>query len=94
MLSQSAWYPECMKNDRINSLPQDVALKLLKQGKIALSPEVREAYEERSAIMEYDAGLSRDQADRYAWCRVVCMLTRGQAENCNAVKPCPRYIED
>jgi len=28
---------------------------------------VREAYEERAAIMEFDGGLSRDEAEREAW---------------------------
>ncbi len=33
-----------------------------------LEPEsVREAYEERAAIMEFDGGLSRDEAEREAW---------------------------
>ena len=28
---------------------------------------MREAYEERAAIMEFDGGLSRDEAEREAW---------------------------
>ena len=36
-----------------------------------LEPEtVREAYEERAAIMEFDGGLSRDEAEREAWALV------------------------
>jgi hypothetical protein len=36
-----------------------------------LEPEsVREAYEERAAIMEFDGGLSRDEAERGAWALV------------------------
>ena len=36
-----------------------------------LEPEsVREAYEERAAIMEFDGGLSRDDAEREAWALV------------------------
>jgi hypothetical protein len=31
---------------------------------------VREAYEERAAIMEFDGGLSRDEAEREAWALV------------------------
>jgi hypothetical protein len=31
---------------------------------------VREAYEERAAIMEFDGGLSRDEAERQAWAMV------------------------
>ncbi|MDR3415611.1 MAG: hypothetical protein P4L83_05450 [Nevskia sp.] len=39
---------------------------------LTLDPEaVREAYEERAAIMEYDAGLSRDNANRSAWGRTL-----------------------
>jgi len=34
------------------------------------SESVREAYEERAAIMEFDAGLSRDDAEREAWALV------------------------
>jgi len=44
--------------------------------------------EERSAIMEHDGGLSREQADKYAWCREVCILIPGQRELCERVKPC------
>jgi hypothetical protein len=36
-----------------------------------LVPEsVREAYEERAAIMEFDGGLSRDGAEREVWALV------------------------
>ena len=31
------------------------------------SESVREAYEERAAIMEFDGGLSRDDAEHEAW---------------------------
>jgi hypothetical protein len=31
---------------------------------------VRDAYEERAAIMEFDGGLSRDEAEREAWALV------------------------
>ena len=34
------------------------------------SESVREAYEERVAIMEFDGGLSRDDAEREAWALV------------------------
>jgi hypothetical protein len=34
------------------------------------SESVREAYEERAAIMEFDGGLSRDDAEREAWALV------------------------
>ena len=51
----------------------------------------RSRYKEYSTIMEHEGGLSRDQADKYAWCWEVCMLTKGQAELCERVKPCPKY---
>ena len=37
------------------------------------SPETfdREAFEERAAIMEFDGGLSRDEAEREAWAAVL-----------------------
>jgi hypothetical protein len=35
-----------------------------------LLESVREAYEERAAIMEFDGGLSRDDAEREAWALV------------------------
>ena len=31
---------------------------------------LREAYEERAAIMEFDGGLSREEAERKAWALV------------------------
>lgn len=31
------------------------------------SQDLRDAYEERAAILEYDAGLSREEAERAAW---------------------------
>ena len=34
------------------------------------SESAREAYEERAAIMEFDGGLSRDEAEREAWALV------------------------
>jgi hypothetical protein len=37
---------------------------------LSLSPELLDAYEERAAIMEYDAGLTRPQAERLAWVEV------------------------
>lgn len=35
------------------------------------SEAIREAFEERAAIMEYDGGLSRDHAERAAWALVL-----------------------
>jgi hypothetical protein len=47
--------------------------------------ETSDPYKERSAIMEHKWSLSMDQADKYAWCREVCTLTKGQAELCESV---------
>ena len=38
--------------------------------RISENEDVREAYEERAAIMEFDGGLSRDEAEREAWALV------------------------
>jgi hypothetical protein len=38
--------------------------------RISEKEDVREAYEERAAIMEFDGGLSRDEAEREAWALV------------------------
>jgi undecaprenyl pyrophosphate synthase len=57
----------------------------------ALSEEVKDACEERAAIMEHNGELSKEQADKYDWCREICMLTKGQATLCERVKPCPKY---
>lgn len=33
----------------------------------AMPPDLRERWEERAALMEYDGGLSRQEAERLAW---------------------------
>ena len=38
--------------------------------RISEKEDVWEAYEERAAIMEFDGGLSRDEAEREAWALV------------------------
>lgn len=53
--------------------------------------EDRYAFEERAAIMEFDGGLDRAEAEKQAWCREVCMLTKGQAVLCEKNQPCPKY---
>jgi hypothetical protein len=35
------------------------------------SEEMREAFEERAAIMEYDGGLTRNEAERVAWADIL-----------------------
>ena len=41
-----------------------------------LSPEWIEDYEERAAILEYDGGLSRDEADRRAFIEILERLKK------------------
>ncbi|MDR3415266.1 MAG: hypothetical protein P4L83_03685 [Nevskia sp.] len=36
-----------------------------------ITDAMREDFEERAAIMEFDGGLSRDEAEREAWARVL-----------------------
>ena len=37
-----------------------------------LNERDREAYEERAAILQHDAGLSRERAEKLAWEAVTC----------------------
>jgi hypothetical protein len=55
-----------------------------------------EEYEERAAIMQFDGGLDRGEAERLAWCRTACMLFAiSQWEMCERFKPkpCLKLIE-
>lgn len=56
---------EQMPRASIGSIGSAAPAQLLK------SEAVREAFEERAAIMEYDGGLSRDHAERAAWALVL-----------------------
>lgn len=69
------------------TLPDDKASQLIQAGYAVLS----DAYEERAAIMQYDGGMTQEEAEKQAWCREVCMLTAGQAELCEKINLCPRY---
>lgn len=88
---------EIINLEQVITLSENKAIKLISAGKInpipetleALSPEQREAYEERAVIMEYDGGLSREDAEREARC-LYCMLTPGQRTLCEVKKPCPK----
>lgn len=40
-----------------------------------LPEDIKEAYEERAIIMEYEGGLDREEAERQSWCRTACMLS-------------------
>lgn len=78
---------------------EDAIKPLIEAGKIRplpethndLTPETREAYEERAGIMQYDGGLSRDDAEKTAWCFSACMLTETMSKICERVKPCPKW---
>jgi hypothetical protein len=48
------------------SLPWEVGRRSLAQGREAVRARV-EAFEERAAIMEFDGGLPREEAERQAW---------------------------
>lgn len=73
-------------------LPESKATVLIQSGKIKpeITEEQMEACEERAAIMQHDGGLSKEDADKYAWCYSVCMLTPGQRRLCERVNPCPK----
>lgn len=53
--------------------------------------EDRYAFEERAGIMQYDGGMTQEEAEKRAWCFEVCMLTAGQAVLCEKNQPCPKY---
>lgn len=55
--------------------------------------EVKEAFEERTAIMEIDGDLNRKEAESLAWCREVCMLSLAQRKHCELVIPCPKLVD-
>lgn len=79
-------------------LPENKAIKLIEAGKINpipetlndLSPEQREAYEERAGIMQYDGGMSKEDAEKHSWCFSACMLTEAMSKLCERVRPCPK----
>ena len=51
---------------------------------------VKEACEEKAAIIEYDGGFDREEAERQAWCIHACMLSfPSQWERCERFKPKP-----
>jgi hypothetical protein len=63
-------------NSKPNSLAQSCfsvsplrneTLKHAVDGTVWLSEHLRDAYDERAAIFEYDAGMSREQASHAAW---------------------------
>ncbi|MEP0960658.1 MAG: hypothetical protein ABJQ70_19100 [Roseobacter sp.] len=58
-----------------NPLPDMVKSNLSQKSLVAkymaLDPEARDAFEERAAILEYDAGLSRAEAERQAFIEVM-----------------------
>ena len=58
-----------------------------------VTPEQLESFEERVAIMQHDGGLSKEDAEKFAWCFHVCMLTENMSRLCERIKPvpCPRF---
>lgn len=76
-----------LKEGQVISLSDDKASQLIQAGYAVLS----DAYEERAAIMEFDGGLDRAEAEKLSWCREICMLTKGQAVLCEKNQPCPKY---
>lgn len=89
-----------LQSGQVITLPENKAIKLIEAGKINpipetldnLSPEQREAYEERAGIMQYDGGLSKEEAEKEARC-LYCMLTPGQRVLCEVKNPCPKTGE-
>jgi len=88
-----------LKAGQVITLQEDKAIKLIEAGKINpipetlndLSPEQREAYDERAGIIQYDGGLSKENAEKYGWCFQVCMLTETMSKLCERMKPCPKW---
>lgn len=79
--------------DAIKPLIESGKVKPLPEAINDLIPEQREAFEERAGIMQFDGGMSKEEAERFAWCFSVCMLTEGMSRLCERVKPCPKYKE-
>ena len=84
---------------QVITLQEDKAIKLIEAGKIKpipetindLSSEQREAYEERAGIMQYDGGMSKEDAEKHSWCFSACMLTEAMSKLCERVRPCPKW---
>lgn len=56
-----------------------------------LPEDVKEAMEERASIMEIDGGLTREEADKQAYCLYGCKITEPVTLSlCREVKPCPK----
>lgn len=55
--------------------------------------DIRECFEERAAIMEYDGGLARAEAERQAWACLKIADTTEHTEEITALAPRPRVIE-
>lgn len=78
---------------QVISLRNDKASILIEAGKLlliqdTLDENTRDTYEERAAIMEYDGGLSRVEAERLSWCNHACMLNfPSQWQTCERFAP-------
>lgn len=88
-----------LKAGQVITLSENKAIKLIEAGKINpipetlndLSPEQRESYEERAGIMQYDGGMSKEDAEKHSWCFSACMLTEAMSKLCERVRPCPKW---
>ena len=83
-----------LQTGQVITMPDDKAIYLIERGLIKpITPEQIECFEERAAIMQYDGGLSKEDAERFAWCYSVCMLTENMSKLCERIKPvpCPRF---
>lgn len=77
--------------DAIKPLIETGKVNLIPETLSDLSPEQREAYEERAGIMQYDGGMSKEDAEKHSWCFSACMLTGNQRTLCEVKKPCPKW---
>lgn len=91
-----------LKAGQIITLPEDLAGRLIETGKVRqletlsvsswlekLSDSEREIFEERAAIMEFDGGLPREQAEVEAIKRIIReRIISGKCDKCERVNGC------
>jgi hypothetical protein len=87
---------EVITAGQIVALSEGAAIRLISERKVTIADEkLRYAFDERAAIVEYEARMNRKEAERLAWCQTVCMLSfPTQWEMCERFKsqPCPKLI--
>jgi len=84
-----------IETGQVITLQEDKAIKLIEAGKVnpipdALTPDQREAFEERAGVLQYEGKMRKEDAERLSWCFEVCMLTPEQRVLCEQMKPCPK----